>query len=357
MISLFARWHHQVSTSDPKPLLLKLLLLFLLPPSWCYAIIVWFRNWAYDYQLLSSYQSSLPIISVGNITVGGTGKTPTVDWLVKAFTAAGKRIAIVSRGYGGSYQQAVAVVSDGCQIMMAAEQCGDEPLLLARRNPECPIIVARQRAAGVRYVEEHLDVDVIVLDDAFQHRRLARDVDLVLLDARDPFGNRWTLPAGKLREGISALKRADVLLLTRSDSMVDLPDCSRPFFHSRHCLSLTVTALDGITCHIDELKNKNICAFSGLADNQRFLETLSEHGVVPDRFCSLPDHVVYVPETLEMISTEAAGCDLLLTTEKDAVKLAANMFELPCYYVGLHLEITDGEGLIELISHKLWRQE
>ena len=357
MNGVFARLHQQMSSSAPRPLRLKLLLLLLLPPSWCYALILQLRNLAYDRKLLSSYPSSLPIISVGNIAVGGTGKTPTVDWLIKGFVGQGKKAAIISRGYGGSYREAVAVVSDGCQIKMTADRCGDEPLLLARRNPGCPVVVARRRTEGVRYVEDHFDVDVIVLDDAFQHRRLARDFDLVLLDAKDPFGNAWTLPGGKLRESKSALKRADALLLTRSTDQTDLSIFDLPTFRSRHCLSLQVKGLDGTVCGLEDLKNKKIYAFAGLADNLRFFESLSRVGVVPSMTRSLPDHVAYNPEILELIAAGAGGCDLLLTTEKDAVKLSDDMFELPCYYVSLHLEIDDGEELMQLISRRLWRQE
>ncbi len=346
-----------MSSSAPRPLGLKLLLLLLLPLSWCYSFALQLRNRAFDRKLLSSYPSSLPIVSVGNIAVGGTGKTPTVDWLVKGFAGQGKRAAIISRGYGGSYREAAAVVSDGCQMTMTADQCGDEPLLLARRNPGCPVVVARRRTEGVRYVEDHFDVDVIVLDDAFQHRRLARDFDLVLLDATDPFGNGWTLPAGKLRERKSALNRADALLLTRSTEKADLPNLRLPTFHSRHCLSSMVTDLEGTTCDVNKLNNKKVYAFAGLADNQRFFEGLSSLGIVPVRNRSLPDHVAYVPEVLRSIATEAAGCDVLLTTEKDAVKLSDNMFELPCYYVCLHLDIVEGGELMQLINRRLWRQK
>lgn len=349
------RWHRQISSNQKKTWWLQLLQLLLVPPSWCYAVIGHLRNWGFDRQIFKSYRSSLPVVSVGNLAAGGTGKTPTVDWLVKGLCAIGKKPAIVSRGYGGSYRQQVGLVSDGQQLLMAANQCGDEPLLLARRNPTCSLVVARRRADGVRYIEANIAADVIVLDDGFQHRQLARDVDLVLLDARDPFGNGWTLPAGRLRETRDALKRADALLLTRTTEPPTLPMDGVPSYYSTHRLSEKVTCLDGSRCDISLFKNKKVFAFAGLADNQQFFQALGTLGVLPAVTRSLPDHVDYTPELQQAIAVGATGCDILLTTEKDAVKLAANMFELPCYYVGLDLDIVNGQELLRLISNILWR--
>jgi len=171
--------HRQISCSGNHPLWHHLLVALLLVPSCCYGLVIRLRNWAYDRRLIGAYRSSLPVLSVGNLAIGGTGKTPTVDWLMKKFQQQGKRPAIVSRGYGGNYTSVAAIVSDGDQIKMTADQCGDEPLLLARRNPDCPVVIARNRAEGVR--------------------KIVRDLDLVLLDATDPFGNGWTFPACKLR--------------------------------------------------------------------------------------------------------------------------------------------------------------
>ncbi|MBW6510042.1 MAG: tetraacyldisaccharide 4'-kinase [Desulfuromonadales bacterium] len=355
MNELLVRWHRQISSSQKKTWWLRLLQLLLVPPSWCYSLLGQLRNWGFDRQIFASYRSSLPVVSVGNLAAGGTGKTPTVDWLVKGLSAMGKKPAIVSRGYGGRYRDQVGLVSDGNQLRMTAEQCGDEPLLLARRNPTCPLVVARRRADGVRYVEANTAADVIVLDDGFQHRQLARDVDLVLLDAKDPFGNGWTLPAGKLRESKSALKRADALLFTRTSEPLTLPIGGLPSYYSHHRLSANVTRLEGSCCDIGLIKNKKVFAFAGLADNQQFFQALGTLGVFPAGTLSLPDHVVYTTELQQSIFARATGCDILLTTEKDAVKLAGNMFELPCYYVGLDLDIANGQELLRLISSILWR--
>lgn len=351
----FVRWHREISNNQKKPWWLQLLQLVLVLPSWCYGLIGQLRNWGFDRQIFKSYRASLPIISVGNLAVGGTGKTPTVDWLIKGLSAMGKKPAIVSRGYGGCYRQQVALVSDGRQRLMTADQCGDEPLLLARRNPTCPLVVARRRADGVRYIEANITADVIVLDDGFQHRQLARDFDLVLLDAQDPFGNGWTLPAGRLRETKGALKRADAILLTRATEPSTLPLNGVSSYHSYHRLSEKATRLDGSHCEIREFKSKKVFAFAGLADNQQFFQALGTFGILPTGTMSLPDHVDYTTELQQIMAARATGCDLLLTTEKDAVKLAGNMFELPCYYVGLDLDIVNGQELLRLISNILWR--
>lgn len=357
MNAALARWHRQISSKHKKPWCLQLLQLMLVPPSWCYALLVQLRNWGFDRQIFKSYRSSLPVVSVGNLAAGGTGKTPTVDWLVKGFCALGKKPAIVSRGYGGRYRDQVGLVSDGNQLRMTAEQCGDEPLLLARRNPDCPLVVARRRADGVRTIEANFAVDVIILDDAFQHRQLARNVDLVLLDAQDPFGNGWTLPAGKLRETKGALKRADALLLTRAVAPPASSILGVPTYSSCHRLSATVTHLAGSCRDISRLKDKRVFAFAGLADNHQFFQAIGQLGIFPAHTLSLPDHVDYTAELVQSIASGAAGCDLLLTTEKDAVKLTADTFDLPCYYASLDLDVSGGEELIQQICNTLWREE
>ena len=158
------------------------------------------------------------IVSVGNITTGGTGKTPTVQWLARRLMQNEKRVAIVSRGYGGTLSKAGAVVSDANRVLVSAHEAGDEPILHARALENVPVVIGRDRVRAVQTTTENFAPDVIILDDAFQYWSLFRDFDLLLLDARKPFGNGHLLPRGRLREEPKQLQRAHAILLTRSDA-------------------------------------------------------------------------------------------------------------------------------------------
>ena len=158
------------------------------------------------------------IISVGNLSTGGTGKTPVVQWLAKSFADEGVKAAIVARGYGGEYSGRGAIVSDGEKILLTSQQSGDEAFLHARSLRSTPVVIGRDRVAATRMAIEKFAPEIVLLDDGFQYWSLARDFDLVLLDARRPFGNGKLLPSGRLREPQSALRRASGVLLTRADA-------------------------------------------------------------------------------------------------------------------------------------------
>ena len=314
------------------------------------------RNFCYDSGLFSSYQSVLPVISIGNLSAGGTGKTPVVDWLVKEFQKQGKRPAIVSRGYGGSFSGAVGIVSSGDGILMTAAECGDEPYLLAKRNPDCPVIIAKKRINGIKALEQAKMADLIILDDGFQHRAVKRDVDLVLLDSNHPLGNGWPLPAGNLREFPKALKRADFLLMTRAKTQ-NYPDLMgvRPY-SSFHQLSDVAVSLDGQTQSVNQLKNLKLLAFAGIANPANFFVSLENSGLSLQKTFSFADHAAYQSQTLEQLKRATQGIDALITTEKDAVKLSADMFELPCYYVSMDIIIKNSTELFADLSKLLWSQ-
>jgi len=179
------------------------------------------RAGCYRQNLLRSQKLPCSVISVGNITVGGTGKTPMTIYVVRMLQQAGVRVAVISRGYKGSAEKDGGVVSDGRHILMDSEQAGDEPFLIASRLKNIPVIVGKNRFKAGLLAVSKFQPDVIVLDDAFQHLRLKRDIDLVLLDCARPFGNSHLLPRGKLREPVEALTRATACILTRAQSGAD----------------------------------------------------------------------------------------------------------------------------------------
>ncbi|WP_321372062.1 tetraacyldisaccharide 4'-kinase [uncultured Desulfuromusa sp.] len=346
--------HRSLVKQGARNLWEKLLLLLLLPFSILYGGVGWIRNRCYDSNVFPAYQAHLPVISVGNLAAGGTGKTPVVDWLVKEFGNQRKRAAIVSRGYAGSFNGDVGIVSRGDGILMSPAECGDEPYLLAKRNPRCSVIIAKKRIHAMKVLEQHEESDVIILDDGFQHRAVKRDVDLVLLDASRPLGNGWPLPAGNLREFPDALKRADFILMSRSKLPTSDDFMGYKVYNSEHQLADIAVDLDGDRVPVDQLKGLKLLAFAGIADPESFFSSLEKIGLSLTKRLSFTDHTEYRTQILEQLNKAAMSVDALITTEKDAVKLAADMFTLPCYQIPMDINIDNSTELMERLKKRLW---
>jgi tetraacyldisaccharide 4'-kinase len=305
-----------------------------------YRGVVCCRQLAYHAGILRIYRAGLPVVSVGNLAVGGTGKTPVVDRLLRWSTENAVRAAVVSRGYGGTPGNEALLISDGQELLIDnAALCGDEPLLLARRNPAALVIVARRRAAGVRLAEQ-LGAQLVILDDGFQHLSVARDLDIVLLDSRRPFGNRRLLPAGILREPPSHLARADIVILTRSDrGAATLPEFPGLLLRAQHRLADVARDLAGTGVRLEELVGRPCVLFAGIADPAAFFEALRQLGVTPLAELAMADHQEYAPTIYRQIEAAAGNAEFYLTTEKDAVKLTAAQLSRPCYVVPLEIDI------------------
>ncbi len=353
-MSILAGLHRRLVAQGANNLWERMLLLLLLPLSFFYGVVGWVRNLCYDYGLLPVYISSLPVISVGNLAVGGTGKTPVVDWLVKEFQKQGRYPAVVSRGYSGNFKDEVGIVSTGDEILMTSAECGDEPYLLAKRNPHCPVLISKKRVDGIKTLEKLPNIDVIILDDGFQHRAVKRDVDLVLLDATRPLGNGWLLPAGNLREFPGSLKRADFLLMTRAGGQVPSSFMGFNVYRSRHQLADVAVSLNGAAIPVSQLKKLNLLAFAGIADPESFFASLDDIELSLKEKLSFSDHTEYQNPILEQLHKTAVDVDALITTEKDAVKLSADMFELPCYQISMDINIDNSAELIEGVTKHLW---
>jgi tetraacyldisaccharide 4'-kinase len=328
------------------------------PFSCLYGLVVRLRLLAFSLGLKKIYHASVPVVSVGNLTVGGTGKTPMADFLAKWMVRRNVPTAIVSRGYGGNYSAAVARVKEESKAAMTPAECGDEPFLLARRNPTVPVFVARRRTLGVKAAEK-AGAKLIILDDGFQHCAVHRDLDIVLLDSQKPFGNGHIVPAGQLREPQSALQRSHLLVMTRvqpGDSNVAPGDSnvlkvSMPTMYSRHVMSQNLVSLSGDVVSWDELAGKTCVAFAGIARPDAFFAALKARKLTLSDEISFMDHQVYDTELLERLFRVSRGCNALITTEKDAVKLAKVKFPVPCYQVGVDLEFADSS----LLSDRLQR--
>ncbi|PLX82023.1 MAG: tetraacyldisaccharide 4'-kinase [Desulfuromonas sp.] len=353
-------FHHRLVTDGPKGAAERLIFALLVLLSRCFAGLSWLRNLLYQKKLLPAYMARLPVISVGNLAVGGTGKTPVVDHLLGWFAARGVKVAVISRGYGGNFVGRFAMVSsgEGGGPLRPASSCGDEPFLLAQRNPHSRVYVARKRRHALQHLEQTRLVDLVILDDGFQHRQVARDLDVVLLDDARPYGNGYLLPAGILREGPSALQRADLLVLTRAEPSrpVSLVT-STPHCRCAHRLGAEVVAIGGGCRPLAELRRRKGVAFAGIADPGRFFELLVVAGVELVVRRPFADHCSYTQREIAMLEADAADADFLLTTEKDAVKLAGFQFRKPCYIVKLEIDFFEGAALDNALYDILGRIE
>lgn len=345
-----------------------LLMLVLIPCGFIYGFIGQIRVWLYRRGFLHTYRAHVPVISVGNLVVGGAGKTPVVSWILDFFHQHGYRTAVVSRGYASSPSVGTTDKARRVDIQAtsgrtrAATVYGDEPVLLALRHPETTVVVAPKRVDGIRYIQNHHAVDVVLLDDAFQHLALERDLDLVLLDARKPLGNGHVIPAGLMRERRSALQRADMLLMTRYSPDADISDVYaksavfKPTVRVSYRLAPYAIDLNGNRISLEDLSRFKLGAFAGIADPEDFFESLHRYGIHPLTAVPLADHATYTTERADYILTCCEGVEAFITTEKDAVKLEPGLFPLPCYWVPLEIEPVEQDKLKQVLLSILAEQ-
>lgn len=301
-------------------------------PGALYRCAVAVRNALYDSGRLPARRLPCPVLSVGNLSVGGTGKTPLTSFLAAILREAGYRVGVVSRGYGRRSGRRALLVSDGRSLVADAADAGDEPFLIARDNPAVAVAVGADRFEAARLLLARHPAEVILLDDGFQHRGLARDLDLLLLDGRDPWGNGKMLPLGPLREPLSATGRADAIVLTRSDgrrpaSLDPILTRYNPDAAVFHCRleAGTFVRPDGESVAPLSLRGFAAYAFSGIARPERFEEDLVALGLRLVGRRRFPDHHRYRPEQIDRLAREARarGAEVLVTTEKDLVRLDA----------------------------------
>ena len=305
----------------------------LIPPSHLYGLAMRARAALYARGLLS--QRSLPcrVISVGNLTVGGTGKTPVVIALATALRDRGRKVAVISRGYKRRSGPSILEVSDGRALRGHPGDSGDEPFLIAQRCPGVPVAVGADRLLVGRYLLDRFGVDTLVLDDGYQHQALGRDVDILVLDAGAPFGNRYLLPRGRLREPLSAMKRASAVLVTRASQAQRLDELKAtvramapmvPIWVTDFAVSAVVQIGGSASVEPSILKGERVVAVSGIGNPESFRRLLIEVGATVVDHCVFADHHAYSIDDLQRFRrvAEQAGVDRIVTTEKDAVKLA-----------------------------------
>jgi tetraacyldisaccharide 4'-kinase len=309
-----------------------------------YGTLVQLKTAAFNRKIRAQKALPCAVISIGNITVGGTGKTPMAIYLARLVTSLGYRVVILSRGYKGSAEKTGGIVGNGKALLMSPAQAGDEPIMMASTLKGVPVVVGRNRyEAGNRAIMA-FSPDVIILDDGFQHLKLARDINLVLVDHHRPFGNRHLLPRGPLREPVSAIKRADIIIETRCDvptkpgvelgKTMQRLSLKTPVYQSSHIPdivhivsgkrpSLPNLGTSGQACSLSLLQGKRAFVFSGIADNRNFHRTLTGIGCHFSGFREFPDHYNFCESDLAAIANSAIDrkAELILTTQKDAVRI------------------------------------
>jgi len=333
------------------------------------------RSKGFENGIFREHRLPCRVISVGNLTVGGSGKTPMTMYLAQTLKDSGYSPAVLSRGYKGKMEKAGGVVSDGTNILMGPDQAGDEPFMMAACLPHIPFLVGADRYTAARKAIARFTPDVIILDDGFQHRRLHRDLDFVLVDATVGFGNGFLLPRGILREPLEALARADAIVMTRSDptdiafdakiakAVPHIPifrSANRPFLYGvvKAGEEMPIDAAAGLDPYdFGSFQNKRILGFSGIARNTEFRRMVTDVSKELVDFFEFPDHYGYSGADLRRIfkRAEAVSVDCVVTTQKDYARIQGRMrTPVDLAVIGIEMDFgSDREGLTDYINQFL----
>lgn len=298
-----------------------------------YKLIWVLRKWLYDKGVFKIRRLPCPVICVGNITAGGTGKTPTVMHLARLFQTRNFRPVVLTRGYKRKSRKPVLPVSDGNAILTTPQESGDEPYLIAAGLKNIPVVVGADRYNSGMFAKDNFGADVFILDDGFQHLKLYRDINILLIDASNPAGNEYMLPAGILREPLAGISRADCIIISRADEgdkskaekLVRSFNKKAPVFYSSLKVSGIMDAY-GKTHGTDYIKGKNLFLFSGIGNPGSFKRSVNENGGVIKGEIRFPDHYWYSTRDMERISGEAErlSAEAIITTEKDITRLTGS---------------------------------
>ncbi len=317
----------------------------------------------YRVRILKRLKLKARVISIGNLTVGGTGKTPAVERIARLLQEKGRKTAILSRGYKRKIPNSqfpitnrkIAVVSDGRKILLSAKEGGDEPYLLAQNLSGVPIVVGKNRIASGNYCLANFDTETFILDDGFQYQRLERDLDILLIDSLNPFGNGHLLPRGILRESLRSVKRADLYILTRTDQAGNLEGLKNrirsinpfaPILESIHAPCYLEGLKSKRKVDLEFIEDKEVLALSSIAHPESFEKTLEDLRAIIMKRLRYSDHHPYTKEDLKEITTKARGC-LIITTQKDGVRLEPLLENESILALKIELKITKDQEILE----------
>ena len=352
--------------------------LILAPLGALYGAVTRARLALYRRGALPVHQLDSPVISVGNITTGGTGKTPLVEWIARAVAKEGCSACILTRGYGRADEAEQVLVSDGKRLLADAGKGGDEPRLLAEMLLGVAAVISdANRVRAARWAQDNLNSNCFILDDGFQHLRLARDLNIVSVDALNPWGGRRLLPGGRLREPLAGLARADLIILTRAEQSQEIDSlrkeagslsAGRPILLARtrttaiRPLAETLVKDDAAEIFYRPPSTGNllspvepVAAFCALGNPSAFFNHLRSDGHALSYTRVFPDHYVYEQADVDALVFEARrkGARALLTTAKDGVKLRSLRFELPCYVLEIGFEFDDEQKLTGMLREAI----
>ncbi|MEP6568252.1 MAG: tetraacyldisaccharide 4'-kinase [Acidobacteriota bacterium] len=334
----------------------------ILPPlSAIYSAATRARATAYRRGWFSVSRLAAPVISVGNLTTGGTGKTPLVEWVCRAVASeTRKKVCVLTRGYGRPNPKSQVVVSDGTRLLAGVRDSGDEPYLLAQNLINVAAVISNpDRLAAGNWAIKNLGSQVFVLDDGFQYLSLTRDLDILTIDATNPWGGGRLLPHGRLREPRAGLSRADCVVITRTDQGKDLDSTqdavnrladASPVLSSRMVTS-GMRKLNGESVDKKSFLSEPVAAFCGVGNPGSFFNNLRSEGFVPLFTRAFADHHSYSQADLDRLveDAKANGALALLTTAKDAIKMSTLKMELPCYVLEIQISIDDEDRLLDLV--------
>lgn len=325
--------------------------------SWLYGLIYRIRLSLYHLGIFKQRKLKAKVISIGNITVGGTGKTPLVIYLARKLSERGENPAILTRGYGRKKKEMVELTKDIYQ-RLNWEDAGDEPLVMAGRLTDVPILVSKDRGTSGHHAAQKFGSHVLILDDGFQHLKLFRDLDIVVIDASNPFGDGRLLPAGMLREPLSSLKRADVFVLTKTDQASGKEELMQtigeynpraPVVESVYQIRSVADFFHGSFVEPKDIENKKAFAFSAIGSPSSFEKSLKKLKIHLLKHRRFRDHHPYSSKEISDLVREAKGvkADFLVTTEKDSVRIPLiKEPETPIYVLKIDLTVTQGEQVL-----------
>lgn len=357
-----------------QPFSMSLLLGFLKVLSVIFAGVVAVRYFFYRVGLLRRYPLGIQVISIGNVTAGGTGKTPVTEMFARALAAKGRKVAILSRGYRRKeapwwrrmFTQVIdppLVVSDGKHVLLDSAVGGDEPYMLASNLPGVAVVVDRDRVKAGRYAIKRLGCDTIILDDGFQYQKLKHSVEVVLVDATNPFGNGNMLPRGILREPVRHLKRADIIFLTKCGGDTSEVESEIRKYNRKaeivKCTHSPKTLKDVWSREefpLDWLEGKTVCTLSGIASPKGFENSLRRLGAKVVWCERYADHHRYDPSEIlyALNRTADMGSDALVTTEKDAVRFPRfETVPVKCLYLRIAIDVLEGEKSFNKIINRI----
>jgi tetraacyldisaccharide 4'-kinase len=324
-----------------------------------YSLIVKVRVWFYQKNIFETRRLPVPVISVGNLTLGGTGKTPMAIWVAQKLLKNGFQPAILSRGYQAKTRKSIEIVSDRNGILVGPELSGDEPAMMARRLRGVPVIVGKDRYEAGMLAVEKLEVDSLILDDGYQRLDVKRDLNILLIDHSHGFENDTIFPAGTLRESLKEAKRADLVCFTRVIADNQDPPVKKyanvPIIKSQTVINVLIDLELKKTKNINDLKGLRVCAFCGIAQPEKFKKLLELYGAQVVSFSSFPDHHYFKSGDIKNVEEKARSCEaeIILTTEKDSVKLLEFSFSIPLFVTILDLNWLEGEEILNrLLSHE-----